>query len=171
VFVLAAFGWRLRFYGPQIYLHGVRETRGWSLGIVSAAVTVQSLFSAVVVAKLPKLDQQFGVSKVTKAGSIVLAAVIRGWALAREPWQLFVATLLSGSGWVTMGEAAVNAIIASRFVRKCPTALTLAYNGTSVGGVAFSPLWVAAIALLGFQWAAGIINDRDTSARHPCSTT
>ena len=39
-------------------------------------------------------------------------------------------------------------------VRKRPTALTAAYNGSSIGGVVFSPLWVAAIGLLGFPWAA-----------------
>ncbi len=33
----------------------------------------------------------------------------------------------------------------------------MAYNGGSVGGIVFSPLWVAAIALLGFPAAAGAI--------------
>jgi hypothetical protein len=35
-----------------------------------------------------------------------------------------------------------------------PAALASAYNGSSIGGVVFSPLWVAAIGLLGFPWAA-----------------
>jgi hypothetical protein len=33
----------------------------------------------------------------------------------------------------------------------------MAYNGASIGGVVFSPLWVAAIASLGFAAAAGVI--------------
>src|SRR6516225_8277847 len=154
VFVLATFGWGLGFYGPPVYLHAVREARGWSVTIVSAAVTAHFLFGAIVIANLPRLYRRFGVARVTKFGSIAAAAGIAGWAIAREPWQLFALTLLSGGGWVTMGAAAVNAIIAPWFVRKRPAALTAAYNGSSIGGVVFSPLWVAAIGLLGFPWAA-----------------
>ena len=89
-----------------------------------------------------------GVAVVTKAGSIALATGIIGWALAQEPWQLFAATLLSGGGWVTMGAAAVNAIIAPWFVRTRPAVQASAYNGSSIGGGVFSPLWVAAIGLV-----------------------
>jgi hypothetical protein len=157
VLVLAMFGWGVGFYGPPVYLHAIHETRGWSLDIVSIAVTVHFLFGAIVVVNLPRLHKQFGVPRVTKAGSIALAAGVTGWALAREPWQLFVATLVSGGGWVTMGAAAVNAIVAPWFVRRRPAALSSAYNGSSIGGVVFSPLWVAAIGLLGFPWAAVVI--------------
>jgi len=157
VFVLATFGWGVGFYGPPVYLHAVREARGWSLTVVSAAVSAHFLFGAIVIANLPKLYRRFGVARVTKFGSIAAAAGIAGWAVAREPWQLFAMTLLSGGGWVTMGAAAVNAIIAPWFVRHRPAALSLAYNGSSVGGIIFSPLWVAAIGLLGFPLAAGLI--------------
>jgi len=157
VFVLATFGWGLGFYGPPVYLHAVQQSRGWSLELVSTAVTVHFLFGAIVIANLPRLYARFGLARVTKAGALVLAVGVIGWALARQPWQLFVATLFSGGGWVTMGAAAVNAIVAPWFVRKRPAALASAYNGSSIGGVVFSPLWVAAIGLLGFAWAAVVI--------------
>ena len=156
-FVLAAFGWGLGFYGPPVYLHAVYETRGWSVSTVSAAVTVHFLFGAVVVANLPRLHRRWGVPAVTKAGAIALAVGIAGWATAHDPWQLFAATLFSGAGWVAMGAAAVNAIVAPWFVRTRPAALATAYNGASVGGVIFSPLWVAAIGWLGFPIAAAVI--------------
>src|SRR5262245_46631591 len=157
VFILATFGWGVGFYGPPIYLHAVREARGWSLVTVSTAVTVHFLIGIVVIANLPMLYKHFGVPNVTKAGSIALAVGVAGWALAWEPWQLFVATFLRGTGWVTMGAAEVNELVAPWFVRARPAALAAAYNGSSIGGVVFSPLWVAAIALLGFPWAAASI--------------
>jgi hypothetical protein len=40
------------------------------------------------------------------------------------------------------------------FITKRPAALSMAYNGASIGGVVFSPLWVALIAALGFAGAA-----------------
>ena len=157
VFVLATFGWGLGFYGPPVFLHAVQAARGWSLAIISAGVTIHFLFGAVVVANLPKLYETFGVPRVTKAGCVALVAGIAGWAWAREPYQFYAATLLSGAGWGSMGAAAVNAIIALWFVRERPKALSAAYNGSSVGGIVFSPLWVEAIRLFGFPLATILI--------------
>src|SRR6516225_816332 len=100
---------------------------------------------------------RFGVPVATKAGAISLAVGILGWASATAPWQLFVATLFSGAGWAAMGGAVVNAIISPWFVRTRPAALSMAYNGASIGGVVFSPLWAGGIALLGFPIAAAAI--------------
>jgi hypothetical protein len=153
-FVLATFGWGLGFYGPPVYLHQVQEERGWSTVLVSTAVTVHFLIGALVVANLPGLYKRFGLPSVTRTGTLVLALGVLGWALAREPWQLLLATLFSGAGWVTMAAAAINAIVVPWFAVKRPAALAMAYNGASIGGVVFSPLWVAAIGWLGFPMAA-----------------
>jgi hypothetical protein len=156
-FVLATFGWGLGFYGPPVFLHVVRETRGWSLALVSTAVTVHFLIGAIVVAHLPKLYRRFGVPAITKVAALSLGTGIVGWAVAQEPWQLFAAALLSGTGWVAMSAAGVNAIVSPWFVRSRPAALAMAYNGGSLGGVVFSPLWVAAIGLMGFPAAGAVI--------------
>src|SRR6478609_3493259 len=156
-FIVAIFGWGLGFYGPPIYLHAVRELRGWSLALVSTAVTAHFLIGAIVVANLPKLYRRFGVSAVTKAGALALGTGVTAWAVAQEPWQLLAATVFSGAGWAAMGAAAVNQIVSPWFIRRRPAALSMAYNGASVGGIVFSPLWVAAIALLSFPVAATAI--------------
>ena len=156
-FVLAVFGWGIGFYGPPIFLHTIVERNGWSVSLVSAAQTVHFLAGALVVANLPALYRRFGLPAVTKAGAVALAIGVCGWAWAAAPWQLFAATLLSGAGWVAMGAAAVNAIVSPWFDRGRPMALATAYNGASIGGVVFSPLWVAAIAHLGFGPAAVLI--------------
>jgi hypothetical protein len=157
VFVLAVFGWGIGFYGPPIYLHAVHEARGWPLDLISAAMTLHFVLGAIAVSNLPKLYRRFGVANVTKGGAIALATGVMGWALAREPWQLLFATLFSGGGWAAMGAAAVNAIVAPWFVRARPAALAFAYNGSSIGGIVFSSLWVIAIGVLGFPGAAAVI--------------
>ena len=156
-FVLAVFGLGMGFHGPAVYLHAVHERTGWPLTLVSTAVTVHFLVGAMVAANLPALYRRFGIPTVTKAGSISLAVGVFGWAIATAPWQLFVATLLSGAGWVTMGVAAINAIVAPWFIRARPAALAMAYNGGNIGGVVFSPLWAAAISAIGFPAAAATI--------------
>jgi len=156
-FVLAIFGWGVGFYGPPIFLHAVREARGWSLPLISAAVTMHFIVGAIVVANLPALYKRYGLPNITKLGAIILALGVAGWALAASPWQLFAATLFSGAGWVAMGAAAVNGIIAPWFVRGRPAALATAYNGASIGGVLFSPLWAALIGWFGFPIAAAVV--------------
>ena len=153
-FVLALFGWGLGFYGPPVYLHAVIERTGWSLAWVSAAVTLHFLFGALVVARLPRWHARWGVGRVAVVGACVATLGVLGWATCSAPWQLMVAALLSGGGWVTMGAVAINAAIAPWFERTRPAALAKAYNGASIGGVVFSPLWVALIGTLGFGGAA-----------------
>ncbi|WP_158295332.1 MFS transporter [Stutzerimonas nosocomialis] len=152
-FTMAMFGWGVGFYGPPIFLHAVMQRTGWPLSLVSGAVTLHFLAGTLVVANLPRIYARFGIARVTFSGSLVLALGIGGWAVAATPWQLLLAALFSGMGWVTLGAAAVNALIAPWFVTTRPAALGMAYNGASLGGVLFSPLWVVLIATLGFDGA------------------
>jgi MFS family permease len=153
-FVVAVFGWGVGFYGPPIFLNAIRATRGWSVALVSAAITVHFLVGAIAVANLPKLYRKFGLAPVTGAGAVSLAFGVAGWAFAAEPWQLFAATLFSGAGWVALGAAGINAMVAPWFYRGRPAALSTAFNGASIGGVVFSPLWVALIGWGGFPVAS-----------------
>jgi hypothetical protein len=69
-FVLAVLGLGFGFYGPPVFLHAVRDARGWSLPLVSTAVTVHFLIGSILTANLPTLYQRFGVPLVTKAGAL-----------------------------------------------------------------------------------------------------
>ncbi|MGY6271272.1 MFS transporter [Achromobacter denitrificans] len=153
-FALAVFGWGVGFYGPPVFLHAVAQRTGWGVALVSGAVTLHFLCGTLVVASLPRLYGRFGAPAVTLGGAVLLALGTSGWARADEPWQLYAAALLTGMGWVTLGAAAVNALIAPWFVRRRPAALGMAYNGASVGGIVFSPLWVYLIGAVGFAQAA-----------------
>ena len=137
-FALAVFGWGVGFYGPPVFLHAVVQRTGWSVALVSAAVTLHFLCGAMVVANLPRLYRRWGVPAVTLTGAIALALGVSGWARADVPWQLYTAAIFSGMGWVALGPAAVNALIAPWFVRRRPVALGMAYNGASLGGIVLS---------------------------------
>jgi hypothetical protein len=155
--VLAAFGWGIGFYGPPVFLSTVREATGWSVAFVSTAVTVHFLAGAATSASLPSLYRRFGAPRVTQAAALGLAAGALGWAIAAAPWQLLAAAVIGGAGWGGMSASALNAIVSPWFVRSRPVALAMAYNGASIGGVVFSPLWVASIAALGFPVAAALV--------------
>lgn len=156
-FVLAVFGWGVGFYGPPVFLGVIHKDTGWPVALISSAVTLHFLVGAFMGGVLPSVHRRFGIAATTKAGAVLLAAGACGWSVATAPWHLFIAALLSGSGWGTMSAAALNAIVSPWFVHNRPAALSMAYNGGSIGGVLFSPLWVAAIGALNFPLAAMLI--------------
>jgi MFS family permease len=154
---MAMFGWGVGFYGPSIFLHTVVERTSWSLALVSTAVTVHYLFGALVITRLPVLHRRFGIGPTAVVGAACTGLGVLGWSVADAPWQLFASALISGAGWVTMGAVAVNAAITPWYARGRPMALAKAYNGASIGGVVFSPLWVLLIAQWGFTTAAVMV--------------
>ena len=156
-FVMAVFGWGVGFYGPPIFLHAVMQRSGWPLLLVSSAVTLHFLSGVLVIAWLPRLHQRFGIPTMVIGGAALTALGVCGWALAAQPWQLALAAVASGMGWVNLGAVTVNAVVARWHQRTRPLALAQAYNGASIGGVLFAPLWVALIRQLGFLWAAVLV--------------
>jgi hypothetical protein len=156
-FVVAIFTWGIGFYGPPIFLNAIHHSRGWPVPLISAAITCNLLIGAVVMGNLPSLHARFGVARVTRAGAVLTALGLVGWASAAEPWQLFVVTPVSAAGWALTSGAALNAMVSPWFDRRRPAALSMAYNGASVGGIIFSPLWASLIGGLGFVWAACLV--------------
>src|SRR5690242_242173 len=75
---------------------------------------------------------------------------------ARVRFRLFPQPV-NGLGWAATGAAVISAMILPWFVRRRPAALSSAYNGASLGGVIFSPLWAALIGALGFAYATAIV--------------
>lgn len=154
---MAMLGWGLGVYGLPVYLHAVVERTGWPVSLVSSAITMHFLAGALVIAGLPRLHGRFGLPATTTGGAALASAGVLGWALVAEPWQLFIAALASGGGWVTMGSAAINAVVSPWYSAQRPRALSTAYNGATIGGVVFSPLWAMLIARIGFVASAAIV--------------
>jgi hypothetical protein len=92
-FAFAVFAWGVGFYGWSVFLHALHESRGWSVSLISAAITAHYLLSAGMVAYLDDAHRRFGIVATTRAGVIALAVGTLGWSLAQEPWQLFLASI------------------------------------------------------------------------------
>lgn len=162
-FLMAAFGWGIGFYGPPIFMYAVIQKTGWSPALCSATVTVHFLAGTLIVINLPALYKRIGLPWTTVSGSLTLSLGLYGWSIATQPYQLFMAAVLSGFGWVTMGAAAVNAVIAPWFINKRPGALAMAYNGASIGGVVFTSGWVYLIGKFGFSLATLMVGALSTA--------
>jgi MFS family permease len=155
---LAVFAWGIGFYGPSVFLQTLHVSRGWSISEISAAITFHFLLSALPVAYLPEIHRRIGIAGTTFSGAVLTAIGLIAWSGSWEPWQLFLAAIPSAAGWAATSGAALNAIVARWFERDRPKAMSLAFNGASVGGVLFVPLWVFLIDRLGFQTAAQAVS-------------
>jgi MFS family permease len=156
-FVYAVFAWGIGFYGLSVFLHAIHAARGWPVALISAAITAHYLVSAGLVACLDDAHRRFGLTATTRAGAVALATGTLAWALAAQPWQLFGAAALTAAGWSATSSAAINAMVAPWFARRRGVALSLAFNGASIGGVVFLPLWTVLIGRLGFPDAAAMV--------------
>jgi MFS family permease len=156
-FVLAVFAWGVGFYGPSVFLQVLHDKNGWPISQISMAITVHFLLSAILIAVLPEIHRKFGIGGTTVLGGVMMALGLTGWSSATHPWHLFLAAIPSAVGWATTSGAALNAIVARWFDRDRPKAMSLAFNGASVDGVLFVPLWIFLIERFGFQRAALLI--------------
>jgi len=149
-FVLAVFGFGIGFYGPSVFLRTLHDERGWPIALVSTAITAHFLFSALFVAYLPGAYARWGLMRVTQAGILCTAIGALLWGNAAAAWQLFPIAAVSGAGSAATTGAAINAIVAPWFDNERPKALNMAFNGASIGGLIFTPLWAVAIGRFGF---------------------
>lgn len=156
-FVVAVFAWGIGFHGLGVLLHSLHETRGWSIAVISAAITTHFLGGAAIIVFLPEVHRAFGLAATTICGAAFTAAGIVGWSMASAPWQLFVVALISGGGWAVTSGAAINAMVAPWFDRDRPKAIGLAFNGASVAGIVFPPLLVQGAASIGLQVTAILV--------------
>src|SRR5215510_3653724 len=156
-FVVAVFGFGVGFYGPGIYLVALHRSHGWPIATISLAITAHFLTGALLVTLLPDVYRRFGAAAATVSGAALAAAGAIAWTEAREVWQLVPALLLSGAGWSAMSGAALNLIVAPWFERDRAWAISTAFNGASIGGLLFAPLWTALIAHAGLEAAGAMV--------------
>jgi MFS family permease len=157
-FLAALFAYGTGLYGPTVFLHVLQKLHGWTIGTISAAVTVHFLVSAAVVSRLAEAHHRYGVAAVTRCGTALLCLGLLIWGWAQAPWQLFGAAMLSGAGYATMSGAGIIAMVSPWFERMRPMALSHAFNGASLSGIVFVPLWTLLIARLGLGAATAIVS-------------
>jgi MFS family permease len=156
-FCLAVFAWGFGFYGQSTYLAALRETRGWSATLISAATTTYYLWGAVLLALVPRAIERIGARGVTLGGALLLGAGTILLSRVTAPWQLYGSVLVMGVGWACTSTTAIAVILARWFDRRRGLAISLALNGASVGGLAVAPALVGLTHAVGLPRAVGLL--------------
>jgi len=152
-FVMALFSFGLGFYGVTVYVATLEGLHGWSAAAVSAPVTVYYVAGALLTMVIGGVYDRFGARLVVFAGSVAMATGLIALGVVTRPWQLYPAFLIMALGWGSMSGAAINIILAPWWKRRLGLAVSIAFNGATLGGVIVAPLLIPLITALGFARA------------------
>jgi MFS family permease len=155
-FVMALGSFGLGFYGIAVYVATLQQIHGWSASAVSAPVTVYYVAGALLTAAIASLYERLGPRVVVASGAAAMAAGVALLGLVERPWQLYPVFLVMSVGWGAMSGAAINIILAPWFHRRRGLAVSLAFNGATLGGVLVAPGMLHLVGRLGFGRALGI---------------
>jgi predicted MFS family arabinose efflux permease len=152
-FVMALGSFGLGFYGIAVYVAALQRIHGWSASAVSAPVTVYYVAGALLTAAVASVYERLGPRAVVAGGAAAMAAGLATLGLVSRSWQLYPVFLLMSVGWGAMSGAAINIILAPWFHRRRGLAVSLAFNGATLGGVVVVPALIALVERLGFARA------------------
>jgi len=159
-FVMAFLSFGLGFYSVGVYVAELQQRHGWSASAVSAPVTAYYVAGALLTAAIGDLYQRWGPRVVVATGGLAMAAGVAALGVVTKPWQLYPAFLVMSLGWGAMSGAAINIVLAPWFVRRRGLAVSLAFNGATLGGVIVTPALILLIGAVGFSPAlamAGLV--------------
>ena len=133
------------------YVATLQQLHGWSASTVSALVTCYYVAGALLTAVMGEGYARFGPRVVVVTGSVAMAAGLVLLGRVDAPWQLYPAFLVMSLGWGALSGAALNIILAPWFERRRGLAVSLAFNGATLGGVFVTPALLPLIATWGFR--------------------
>jgi MFS family permease len=137
-------------FGAGVYLHEVVTANGWTTGLVSGAVTLFYVVSALLLIPVGGAIRNYGPRPVIALGGIALAGGVVGIGHAGAPWQVYLAFLLMGIGWAGLSTTAVATTLAPWFDKHQGRAVSIASLGASAGGMIGAPALLFGIARIGF---------------------
>lgn len=155
-FVMALLSFGLGFYGLTVYAATLQQLHGWSASAVSAPITVYYIAGALLTSAIGDVYQRLGPRVVVAGGGLAMALGLAALGTVGDPWQLYPVFLVMAVGWGALSGAAINIILAPWFERRRGLAVSLAFNGATLGGVLVTPGVLALIAAIGWRNATRV---------------
>jgi MFS family permease len=146
----AVVGNALGLFGAGVYLHAVVAANGWTNGLVSGAVTLFYVVSALLLIPVGSAINRFGPRPIIALAGIAMAGGVVGIGQATAPWGAYLAFLFMGIGWAGLSTTAIAVTLAPWFDKYQGRATSIASLGASVGGMIGPPLLLFGIERIGF---------------------
>jgi MFS family permease len=140
----------LGLFGAGIYLHEVVTANSWTTGLVSGAVTLFYVVSALLLIPVGGGIKRYGPRPIIALGAIALAGGVIEIGHATVPWEAYLAFLFMGIGWAGLSTTAVATTLAPWFDKHQGRAVSIASLGASAGGILGAPALLFGITRIGF---------------------
>ena len=148
--VITLIGNALGLFGAGVYMHALIAAHGWPNGLVSGAVTLFYVVSALLMIPVGSAIGRFGPRPVVALGALALAGGVAAIGHADRLWQAYLAFLVMGLGWACLSTTAVATTLAPWFERHQGRAISIASLGASAGGMIGVPALLFGIERVGF---------------------
>jgi len=148
--MVAVVGWGLGVFGIGVYIHALTGERGFSISLVSIAITLGHLVNAASLMSVGSATDRFGPRSVIALGGLIMAATVAALAFCTEVWHVFGVFILMGFGRSCLSTTSISATLAPWFERHQGRAVSMALMGASVAGMLSTPLLLFGIASQGF---------------------
>ncbi|MCA2215357.1 MFS transporter [Jidongwangia harbinensis] len=140
---------------PSVLLRPLHEEFGWSLGTISAAVSVNLLLYGLTAPFAAALMDSFGMRRVVMSALVVVAAGSGLTVFMTASWQLVLCWgVLVGLGTGSMALAFVATVTNRWFVRRRGLVTGVLTAGGAAGQLVFLPVLAALTAQSGWRIAA-----------------
>ncbi len=154
--VAALIGNALGLFGAGVYLHEVVIANGWQTSLVSGAVTLFYVVSALLLIPVGSGIGRFGPRPVIALGGIAMALGVYTVGRVVVPSHVYLAFLFMGIGWACLSTTAVATTLAPWFEKYQGRATSIASLGASAGGMLGVPLLLFGIDRIGFASTTAI---------------
>ena len=155
--VVATVAWSFGLYGPSVYLHTISQMHGWSIGLVSSALTLAFLVNASVLSFVGSAISKYGPQRVMALGAVVMASGFISMSGITQIWHVYACFALMGLGWSCLSTTAITSSLAPWFDRHQGRAVSTAMLGASIGGMVGVPVLLALIGAFGFSSAMLVV--------------
>jgi MFS family permease len=151
--VIAVLIWSFGLFGASVYLHEISQAHGWSIALISSAVTLSLVIGAISSTFVGSVIANCGPRWVVLLGAFALAVGLAGMGEVRALWQVYAAFGFIGLGWACLSTTAITTTLAPWFELYQGRAVSTALLGASIGGMVGAPSLLLAIGRFGFTAA------------------
>lgn len=150
LFVVLTISSGLGFYNLSVYMNVLASEKGFSVSLLSIAVSIFFIVGGVAGMWVAALLDRFDVRLVMACGALIAGIALGSSGWASSLWQIYGLYLLFG-----LGNSAVSIVTSTTLVtrwfpgKERSVALSVASTGLSMGGVLITPLSARLFADLG----------------------
>ncbi|MFC7548169.1 MFS transporter [Plantactinospora sp. GCM10030261] len=143
---------------PSVLLHPLHAEFGWSVGTISAAVSVNLLLYGLTAPFAAALMDRFGVRRVVGVALLLVAAGSGFTVFMNASWQLVLCWgVLVGLGTGSMALAFVATVTGRWFVRHRGLVTGVLTAGGAAGQLVFLPVLAMVVRQYGWRVAALVV--------------